>query len=86
MPRFGRNFGQRLQHKPALVHGRMRNLQARFVYDTIPEEHDVDIDFAWPLARVRTRPIASSIDKTFFNSSWGVLPVSIVTTQFRNHG
>ena len=46
MARFGSDLDQRFQNKPALVHCRMRNLQARLIHHPIPKQHNVDIDLA----------------------------------------
>jgi hypothetical protein len=42
------NLGQRLQHKPALVHRRVRNFQARFIDHTISKQQDIDVNDARP--------------------------------------
>ena len=42
----GSDLDQRLQNKPALVHCRMRNLQARLIHHPIPKKHHIDINLA----------------------------------------
>ena len=41
-----RNFGKRLKHKTAAMHGRMRNLEAGLVDNAIVIKQDIDIDLA----------------------------------------
>ena len=51
MNRFSIDLRQRRQHKPALVHRRMRHLQSRLVNHLIAEQQNVYVYLAWPLWR-----------------------------------
>ena len=48
MEHVGRDFGQRLQYKSALVHGGMRHFQLRSLDDGIAVQQDVNIDETRP--------------------------------------
>jgi hypothetical protein len=47
MVHIGSDLDQRFENKAPLMHGRVRNFQARFLHRAIPKEHDIDIDVAW---------------------------------------
>jgi hypothetical protein len=46
MTRLGSDLDQRFQNKAPLMHGRMRNLQARLIHYKIAEQNDVYINLA----------------------------------------
>ena len=45
MAYFRSDLGERFENKPALLHGGMRNCEARFAHDAVAIQQHVDVDF-----------------------------------------
>ena len=80
---FGREVGQRHQHKAPFPHPRVRDLQIRDVNDQVADEQDIDVESAGAQRTVRALPASASARWAAASSSRGAAEVCSSATMLR---